>query len=477
MTEPSGSHDPAGGTCGLMRVDRAILGIKIAHLAEVTPVASISPLLIEADGLLGALDLRGTMIPLLDPRHLCGLPGVATAPAFAVILRHESRLIAVGIDELVGLAHPEDGDVHTLFRPGARAGRAVAGAFLHDGAVVTVLSVEALFAAEDIPSVPARRLNAADRLAGTASRRPVLTFSAGEACFAIEATEVHGTVPRRTIDRNSLTSGACLGSITHHGRRIPVMDTTQVLGLGRHAQRDAAEVVVLRYPEDRLLGFAVDSIQRMVTIDMGRLTPAPACLGASGDLLSRVFVDQEGTQIFVADPAALHSRTELLEMARLSGNRWNRDDASAPQAPPAEESGGSVVIERIRHLIFAAGRTVACPIVDVVRIVEPPATVVPAPDAAPGIVGFFAIDGQTLPLVRLSEVLGYGPDTGPRRVLIVGSDARRVGFAVSAVEGIETSSWRAGDAAPAPVVQVGSGANRRILPLVNLGALGESLCT
>lgn len=465
---------------GLMQVGEATVAVGVSHLAEVTPVTRLSPTVLQSPSLFGMLDLRGRLVPLYDTAALCGMPSGDAPPAFAAVLRRGDRRVAVGVDAVLGIASLEPGAVQPL-DPGSGS-TPVTGGFLHDGAVVSTIDVPRLMASPGLQS--ARGLASGPAAAPRETTRPFLVFVAGGATFAVAATEVHSTVPRRAVERNSLTSGACLGTIMQHGCRVPVMDTTRAVGLGGALECAAPEIVVLRFPEDRLLGFAVDTICRLIPLMDSRPTAPHLALGPAGALLGGIVVDESDQQIFLLDPDALRTDPDLAEMAGMSGRVAGREGTGpggkARGAPPRLSD---VVEERVRHLVYEeGGRVMATPITQVVRIIKHPGQLVDATAAPQGVAGFFAQDGRTIPLVDLAQGRLAKPPEGARRVLLVGRKPWRIGVAVDAVLGIETSRWRAPKSAIGGdrpeddgVVQLVSGQHRRILPRIDLEGLAISL--
>jgi chemotaxis signal transduction protein len=171
-------------------------------------------------------------------------------------------------------------------------------------------------------------------------------------------------------------------------------------------------------------------------------------------------------------------------MASMSGRVAGRRTAGARgRSGDAPTVPSDVVQERVRHLVYEdGGRVMATPITQVVRIIEHPVHLVDASTARPGVAGFFAQDGRTIPLVDLAQDRLEGPPEGTRRVLLVGDKPWRIGVAVDSVLGIETSRWRAprsaiGGHGPEEdgVVQLVSGQHRRILPRIDLEGLAAWL--
>jgi chemotaxis signal transduction protein len=269
-----------------------------------------------------------------------------------------------------------------------------------------------------------------------------------------------------------------------HGCRVPVMDVTRAVGLGGGLERATPEILVLRFPDGRLLGFAVDTICRLIPLMASRPTAPHLALGPAGALLAGIVVDENDQQIFLLDPDALRADPGLSEMAGMSGRPAER----AATEQRIRKAGTSpvpsdVVEERVRHLVYEnGGRVMATPITQVVRIIEHPEVLVDVSTAPSGVTGFFAEDGRTLPLVELARARGADPPGRSRRVLLVGEKPRRIGVVVDAVLGIETSRWRApksavgGDSPQEDgIVHLASGRHGRILPRVDLAALASWL--
>lgn len=94
----------------VFRIGERLIGAQIAHVAEVCSVESLSPMLATTPGLLGALNLRGRMIPIYDIDAVLS-PGTTHGETkLAVILQTEDRMYGVRMDRMEGFSSPrEDG--------------------------------------------------------------------------------------------------------------------------------------------------------------------------------------------------------------------------------------------------------------------------------------------------------------------------------------------------------------------------------
>ena len=353
--------------------------------------------------------------------------------------------------------------------------------------MITVLDPGALLVRAGLLSVPGH-LEApqsgtrpcaaqAGQPAATSDTDQLLVFSVGGAELALRATEIQGTVPRTVIEENALTSGFCIGSIMHHRQRIPVLRTQKLTGLGNPSEDREAEIVLLRLDDRQRIGLAVDRIERMMTMDRARIHPIPAMMADPEGVLEGILLARRAErQVFLLGASAILRNETVRELGRLSVRK-----AKDPKDPPAEQSERRDVIrERLRYLVFRAGTTLAAPAAQILRIVEPPTQVTPCASAVRGVQGVFEFDGKPALLMDLASRLGLQRQLAPDRtgrVLVVSTGDHLVGFGTDAVDGIETSVWKRegkGGRDAGTIVQLGRGADRRIVPVLDLNRLAGS---
>lgn len=425
-------EDRQGVRLGLMSSGAITVGIDVTCVAEVCPIRTVSRLLSTAPGLLGAIDLRGRPIPLFDPLPLAGLEPRDAEPRIGVIATREGRRIALGFDAIDGLIQvPRD----RLERQGTAEGSFFAGTLETNGRIISLVEPRALLSRANLPSAATVPAGARDAASAAVS---FLTFESGGARFGIEATGVEATVPRQTIEPEALADGAWLGIIRHHGRRVPVMHLNAVLGVGGVRDLRTAEVVILRFPGGRLVGFAVETIRRMQLISLGATRPVPGLLAARTLGLRCIVPDASESDTFLIDIEVLRSDAALLGMAALSD-----EESATPAAATARLTEDGILAERERHLVVQAGAPIAIPVCHVARIVTPPEHLTPLARGPDWLRGIFREDQATVPLIDLGQRLGHGPMaiTDRSRVLLAGSRDDLVGFAVDSVDHLEWSAW------------------------------------
>lgn len=448
---------------GIARVGEKLVGFPLDQMSEVCRLRELHPVMIASPALLGGLNLRGHMIPVLDLQGLCGLPSQDRGP-FAVIVRREDRLLAFPVDEVIGISRVAAAKVQDL-RDGS-AGHGCAQSVFFDGErSISIVDLGQIFGRPDICSVAAPQI--VQNRFDDGTREPVLIFDVGGARFSVRAEDVYGTVPRQPVEVNAITSGFCMGSITYHRRRVPVLNSAAVFGLGALRETVQTEIVVLRCEGEKLIGLAVDSIQDVRAVDPRQIFAIPRMLGLGGDFFSGVMVREDGMQIYTISTERFLADPRITSIIGLS------TPVSAGAAQAATTSLGEVE----RYLVFKAGRVFATPLSQVSCILKPPEMVVPMTHPAMGLEGFFARAQASVPLVDLNTRLGVdGERTGFERVLLIGEGGDMLGFRVERVFSIENSSWTLkglpsyGEGAE-PLVQLGRGEDRRALPILDLDAL------
>ncbi|MEM1388878.1 MAG: chemotaxis protein CheW [Pseudomonadota bacterium] len=419
---------------GILDVEDHKIALQIEEISEICVIDKILPMLCACQDVLGAINLRGALIPLLDPLRLCQDSARQKPPKLAAVLQHDGRSIALGIDAAHSIIDAEAERIQNFFRHQSRAEGLVTSGLLTEEASVNLLRAAAILERPGLPSGKSRASKSRATDVGDADA--VLTFEAGGASFGLAAISVFGTVPRQEITPGTLAGGACLGTITYLGRRIPIMDATSVFGLGDHLRHGQPEIVIVNYPDDHLLGFAVDVVSQVRMVQKSEISAIADNVRPRASLLTAA-IHSETHQIFMIATDSLTSRQELLEMSRLS-------DQSAAKAPSPVDQDASAEIEQVqmRCLLFTAGVQFGARITDITSILSTPGVITPINRDAGPMIGLFTHNHMTTPLICLAQAFGKAPCEGPlNRVLVVGSHDHALGFRVDSVDGIETSAF------------------------------------
>lgn len=449
-----------------------------------------------ADGLLGAVNLRHVVIPVLD---LCRLAGFGAhdgdaAGRVIVIVAREGQVFGLLADEIEGVARVTAesllethvaGDAaalfsHTFERP-------------EDGAVVSLLDAAAIAARPGIPVVqdvglrPPIGSGVLD-----ASRRTVLLLQCGPVGLSIDVTHVHSVIPQLTLHPSPLDGTTCRGVVHLHGRAVPAVDPLGLLGLGSLPDGGVLRGLVLA-TERGLVVLTVSDISDIAAVPIDDVLPLPPVGMRKGGFLDGILRLEDGRQHLLLNGAAIRADAELDTLAGLGlpldGGEANLADEEVADVteedePTRETKDGRRIVARVRKfLTYHVGMEAATPLEQIIEIVPYPAHAIGL-DSGGELLGVFTHRRLSVPLLALGMLLGVAEpvDTATARVLLVdtpGGDL--VGFVVPALHAIEESVWEeAGPAQPgdpsamlqrARLVKIGTEGQGRLLPYVDLKSL------
>ncbi|MGH2949493.1 MAG: chemotaxis protein CheW [Solirubrobacteraceae bacterium] len=79
------------------------LALELSAVDRAVRMVAVTPLPGAPDGVLGAVDVAGEIVPVLDVRRRFGLPEREYGPDDALVLARTSRPVALPVDEVLGL--------------------------------------------------------------------------------------------------------------------------------------------------------------------------------------------------------------------------------------------------------------------------------------------------------------------------------------------------------------------------------------
>lgn len=453
---------------GLLRVGGIVGGIDVALplavLREVVPCPEqLAPLPVRAAGLLGAVVVRETVLPVVDLRSLAGVPDGRHEHQVVVVVAYGGRLVGLLADQVRGVSRVA---AQARF---AMAAHGSALLFSHtfcdgeEGRVVSVLDAATLLALPGVPTVEdvgraGVELAGLDVTAGAVggpaygrSGQVHTVLRCGDRLLALDVRFVHTTLPG-AVARPSVVDGElCRGTVPFGGHDVPVVDVLSLLGLGRLPSGPTAE------PPGA--GLVLDLGAGKVVVELGALLdlqelaphavlPMPAFAVARPDLLAGV-ADVPGHgpclvldgEALLRDPvlrglAAVNTRTDAGDGRRRSVRGAGPD--ADPDAGPAVAAPGAGT----PYLRLLAGTEVCAPLEHVAEIVPVPSGVVAAA-GDDAVLGVCAHRGAAVPVVSLARVLGVaeGARTPESCMLLVQAPGGHVGLVVDRLHAIDPLRW------------------------------------
>ena len=424
---------------GLVRLGSLYAALSIDNIREVVPrPARLVPFPATMDHILGAIELRGAIIPVLDLAVVLGdKERVGVAPTI-MVLRVDGQLFGIGIHEICGVVELDN---HHQTRVNiASAGESDASSLLILSGFAlgewqgVVLDAAAIAALPGLALAHERR-NVGDRVSQVGV--PTLMFSLGAFHFGLTASLIEACVPRGTVARSPLDDPLWIGMISHNGRKVAVVDTLVLLGLGRCEPAAAYSCVIFRMPHGALVGLRIDSVENILRIRSQEQWSLQDFPMARIDLLAGL---HEAVHVsLVINGQALQAEEMLGDIARLEETEVAR---GMQKAVAQSSSGGKGTRNRQPFLIvMIAGNDFAIPLDQVDEILPVEArTRISLPAQTNGIVGMIAHRGSGVPLYDLAWHLSLAGDqehVTKGYIVLAIAEGRRLGFLLDGLVAVE----------------------------------------
>jgi chemotaxis signal transduction protein len=436
MSDSDGEKD-THLTFGLLQSGDHLIGVSTEDLAEVVPILKLTPYPSEDPAVLGAISVRGVLVPVLDPMALCGLQPGARPPQVAALLRNDRNLVALAMDQVVELRRVAPHELQAI--DNAAEDALVTVFLLTEAGQVNILGTKALFARPALP-LANRHLRVKEEQ-GNRNVRPHLTFESGGVRYAIAVSNLFNTIPRRTLESTDVASGAFLGKVTYHRRTIPVVDMNALVNMTAARETDLPEIVVVHIGNDRLLGLAVDRISRIEYFQVSEIVAVPDHLRAAMPLVRATFQQKDtASHTLIIDPDEISALPEMAGVTEMS----DKEGDTPPTEEPVKTDREDIERVRNRNLVFSAGSEFAVPVQEIFDVLPPPKEITPWQSGIPGLQGLFFFRNRMTPLIHLTRYLGNSSaDTvSEKYVLVCGTPDLAVGFLVDGIRGILQSDWQ-----------------------------------
>ena len=316
----SGSARPTEDTA-------AILGFRLADQRFALPLESVAEALAMPselailpradDSVVGMLDWRGAVLPLMSLASLLGLSQSA-GRAHVLVMRSGGAMVGLvcgAIDGVLRVPVSAMEAVPAILQRGE--GDAEIDSIARVGeqrSLVSVLSPAKLFRNRDIGRALEGASTGATEMqaqAIAATTLQLVVFSLGDDVFGLPLGAVTEIVQLpEALSRVPRAPKFVAGVMNLRGRALPVIDLRLRFqsGAGNASARPRVIVVAT---EQLQAGFIVDGVSEILRVSEDEVLPAPAMPGDGARVFDRVTVaKQDGAMILIVDPQEMLDRAE-----------------------------------------------------------------------------------------------------------------------------------------------------------------------
>jgi purine-binding chemotaxis protein CheW len=494
MSSPSTSSSEGYGGFVLAGMQ---LALPMTAMREVVPRGVLIDLPCPASCVIGGIDLRGVVVPVVDLRIVLGRPSPLASYPCVIIMVHEARILGLLADGVTGIFNAQSDGLHRVSVSDPVAA-VFEGSLLRkdDNALVSVLSTRALASLPQVPLVddpePARQMTEQDgeEVIINDESLPLMLARCGRLPLAVDAMAVHATLSQPVVEPSVLAMGHCRGVLTHGGAKVPAVDLQSLCGLGKLDLSQSFHAFVVLLPEG-LVAFLVSEVvdvvramphERIRVPTFALPHPTLFCGALPVSALPDELAERTGMaegQYLLLDAQALKTADEVVALARAN----TPADGLGGDAQSFVNGMTQVGQGRRAMLTYALAGETATPLDQVSEILAYARNVSIFESDGP-LLGFMVNRGRSIPVLCLSRLSGGPPPevTPAASVLVVESDGELIGFAVPQLKSIEPADWEPelptmgghgghawmGQAKSRKLALVGTGQAERMLPVLDL---------
>jgi purine-binding chemotaxis protein CheW len=449
------NDDHAVRQMGLIRIGTIDLAIPSRYLREAIEMPPrLSPILSASPNVVGIVDVRGDLVPVIDLRPSLGLPptGKDDSQRRIVIIDHLHHLFGIVVDALGGVFSLSREQCHPIEILEARAIPLVREVFSMDEgrSVVSVLCLDGVIHLNDIPLTCLSDKEQQRRASrGKQCWRPYVLFECGQTRLAINADVVDTVINLDSLGTTFKPSDTCLGLLQTESRRLAVLDVLALLGLGASEPQTDRQVLVIKVGSDSV-GLLIRQVTQIARLDDTSTRVVPPMAFDSPQFFDGMLpLEGHGDFLKIAHKALL-GMVEISSMASIHGRPISASTAGVTQIGQAGQNAqpsaaeASVARRAEVYLTFKVGVELAAPLKQIREILPLPQTITPIHRPGDARVGLFTHRDQVIPIMDLACLLdapGAQSRSSDSRLLLIDAEHGLIALLVEQVYAIEQPQW------------------------------------
>ncbi len=448
-------------------LDSVEFGLDIDRVQEITHRTDITPVPGSPSFILGVINLRGLIIPVIDSRirfHLA--PQEPTSKTRIIVLRLASGPTGLQVDSVAEVVRLEDHNLRETppLVAGIRA-EYLAGMVTVGTRLITLIHLEKLLESSELTRRAefddlgmAGTIGSTDGDAGEeeeADGRPFVTFRLGSESFGIALHEVEEIVELPPVTKVPDAPDYVLGVICLRDQVMPLVDLSEILSIQQgNSERKRDMVVLLSFGSARI-GVVVDEIQEILRVQDGQTLPPPQTLSEA---------EREHLEGILLLPNRMVSLINVLKI--ITGDDQEKI-AAMGQGLGLADTRGQETVPNLELVVFRLGPESYGLRLHEVREIIMVGQITPVPRAPHFVDGVLNLRGEVMPVVDLRTRFGLErvEATTISRILITSIGGVFTGLVVDAVD--EVRPVELNRFGPPPAVTA-VGANRYIEKVARL---------
>lgn len=424
-------------------LDNVEFGLDIERVQEITQKIEITPVPGAPSFVLGVINLRGMIIPVIDSRlrfHLQSQP--ATTRTRIIILNLGGLPTGLQVDSVSEVVKIERQDI--LKTPPLVAGvrsEYLAGMVAVGSRLITLIDLDQILNSAEFGhrSVLIERQNASG-LGLVTENKPLVveeenafvTFSLGTESFGIDLLLVEEVIDLPLVTKVPDAPSYVMGVICLREQVLPLLDLNRLLSAEGNNSEIKPEMVILLSLGEIRLGVAVDAIQEIIRVRKQDILPTPHTLSDSEISRLQGVVIRSNRMISLIKIINVISGEDQEKIAAMGGSLTERKK--------------EIVQENfdLPLVVFRLGEETFGLILHEVREIILVGLVTPVPRAPSFIEGVLNLRGEVMPVIDLRERFGLQrvERTNQSRIIITPIGGVYTGLVVDMVDEVRNVDKR-----------------------------------
>ncbi len=424
-------------------LDDVEFGMDIDRVQEITPRTTITPVPGSPSFILGIVNLRGSIIPVLDSRLRFHLPPREPTPRTRIIILDlAGQLTGLMVDSVSEVVKLDDFTLRETppLVAGVRSDY-LAGMVTAANRLITLVNLDKILDSAEfgqrerlVERAGETRALGAGGSALEAQEEvqedlPYVTFTLGQESFGINLKMVEEIIELPPVTKVPDAPPYVLGVICLRDQVLPLLDLSQLLHAEPAAAAVPADMVILLSFGQAKLGIVVDGIQEIIRIREEDVLAPPQTLS------EREAADLEGVVLRSDRMVSLVKILDIItgeDQARIAA----MGSSLMPQRPEDLQAASTELPMVVFHL---AAETYALRLHEVREIIMV-GNITPVPRAPAFIEGVLNLRGEVMPVIDLRDRFGLPrqPVTNVSRIIITPIGGVGTGLIVDAVDEVKS---------------------------------------
>jgi len=427
-------------------LDGVEFGLDIDRVQEITPRSDITPVPGAPSFVLGVINLRGTIIPVLDSRlrfHLA--PAEPTSKTRIIIMNLAGQGTGLQVDAVSEVVRLEDLTIRETppLVAGVRSDY-LAGMVTVGNRLITLIDLDKILDSSEFsqrelllesntatPAFGVGGVENAEELA--VEEHPYVTFALGQESFGINLQQVEEIIELPTVTKVPDAPSYVLGVICLRDQVLPLLDFIQMLRVQDADQIRQREMVILLNFGEAKLGIAVDGIQEIIRLREEEILPPPQTLSETEASKFEGVVVRSDRMVSIIKVLNIIRGDDQAKIAAMGTSLLGQKTEEAQQAS-----------HDLPLVVFRLGAEAFGLRLHEVREIIMVGMITPVPRAPSFIEGVLNLRGEVMPVIDLRDRFGLDrqPATNLSRIVITPIGGVFTGLVVDAVDEVKTVDQR-----------------------------------